>query len=355
MFQSLGVPFVISKQITSDPITPTIKMSTLFDISNPEIKYGGFQLSLDPYRKDPYLQQWTFSIERELPGSMLLSTAYVGSHGTHMFKRMNWNVARPGPGSVASRLPFPDFGGIIFDKAIGASKYNALQIDLNKRTSHGVSYRLGYTWSRSMDMGEDQNFSYAPWDTQLDWRRSKFDFRHRLVFSGVYELPIGAGKPFLNGLPKAANKLVQGWQLSGIGTFQSGVALDVTGRDLTNSQAGLFGARVDRSCNGNLPADQRTRDKWFDTSCFAEPPAGVFANGGLGILDGPGTINWDLSLGKNTHISERLNFQFRAEAFNAFNRVNFGNPTTSVTSPNYGKIFGAGASREIQFAARLMW
>ena len=128
--------------------------------------------------------------------------AYVGSVGTHLFKRMNYNVARPGPEPLRDRLPFPRFAGMIHDKAIGRSTYNGMQVDLNKRFASGFSYKVGYTWSRSMDLGTTQGESYVPWNTKLDRGRTEFDVRHRLVLSSVADLPFGRGKRFASLCPR---------------------------------------------------------------------------------------------------------------------------------------------------------
>ena len=353
VFMSLGVPFTVSVSQQSDPNTPTVPIAGQFGL--PSLSLGGFQLSVDPDRKDPYLQQWTFSIERELPGNTLLSTAYVGSHGVHLFKRMNYNVARPGPEPLASRLPFPIFGGFIQDKAIGGSTYHSLQVDMNKRFSQGLSYRLGYTWSRSMDFGTSQGESMVPWNVRLDKGRTEFDVRHRLVFSSTYELPFGAGKHFMNSAKGAADKLVSGWQLVAIATFQSGFPLTPRSIDLSNTQAGLFGARPNRIGSGILPTGQRSNRRWFDSSGFVVAPVGTIPNSGTRFLDGPGLNNWDLSLLKNTRITERVNLQTRFEFFNAFNKTGFGNPNMNISTPTVGQIFSSRNAREIQFVWRVTW
>jgi len=207
-----------------------------------------------------------------------------------------------------------------------------------------------------MDLGTGQGESYLPWNTRLDRGRTEFDVRHRLVFSSVADLPFGSGKRFGNSLNGVANKLIGGWQLVGIATFQSGFALTARSIDLSNTQAGVWGgARPNRLRSGILPKEQRNNDRWFDASAFQVAPAGTFGNSGTRFFDGPGVHNWDLSLIKNTRISERFSLSNRFEFFNAFNRTNFGNPNTNISTPTVGRIFSARDARELQFVTRLTW
>jgi hypothetical protein len=353
-FMSLGYPIVTPVEELSDATIPTVRTSGQFLLGG-EARLGGFQLSVNPDRRDPYIQQWTFSIERDLPGNFLLSTAYVGNSGIALFKRFNFNVARPGPQPLAQRLPFPDFGGFIWDSPEGHSTYHAWQTDLNRRFANSFSFRLGYTWSRAMDNGTSQGESYVPWDTRLDKSRINFDVRHRLVLSGIFDLPFGSGKKFGNTASGATQKIIGGWQIMPIASFQSGFAFHPTGLDRSNTAAGTYGARVNRKASGILPADERTRLRWFDVGAFENAPVGELANSGIRFMDGPGIHNWDVSLVKNTRITERVNFQIRFEFFNLFNHTNFGQPNANITTPTVGQILSAGPARELQFVTRLTW
>jgi hypothetical protein len=353
-FMSLGYPIVTPIEEVSDATTPTVRTSGQFVLGG-EARLGGFQLSIDPDRRDPYIGQWTLSIERELPGEFLLSTAYVGSTGVSLFKRLNWNVARPGPEPLAQRLPFPDFGGFIQTSAEGHSAYHGWQTDLNRRFTGGLSFRLGYTWSRSMDNGTGQGESYVPWDTSRDKSRTGFDIRHRLILSGVFELPFGRDKRFGGSATGFLDKLISGWQILPIATLQSGFPLSVRSIDRSNTGT-QFGPRPDRIGSGILPAGERTRERWFDASAFREPAVNTLGNSGIRFMDGPGLHNWDLSLLKNTAISETVNLQIRVEFFNGFNHPAFGAPNTNISSPTVGQIFGlARDGRELQLVTRLTW
>jgi hypothetical protein len=114
------------------------------------------------------------------------------------------------------------------------------------------------------------------------------------------------------------------------------------------------GNKPDRLANGNLPPDQRKPERWFDTAAFVDPPQGRYGNAGTGIIRGPGYVNWDLSLFKNIRVSESKALQFRFELFNAFNRVNWGDPNT-WTGWNFGRITWAQPAREVQFGLKFIF
>jgi hypothetical protein len=269
---------------------------------------------------------------------------------------MNYNVARPGPEQLRERLPFPMFAGMIHDKPIGRSTYHGLQIDVNKRFAGSFSYKLGYTWSRSMDLGTGQGESYLPWNTRLDRGRTEFDVRHRLVLSSVADLPFGSGKLIGGSVAGLPGIIISGWQVVAIGSMQSGFPLTPRSIDLSNTQAGVWGgARPNRLSSGIIPPNERTNQRWFDANAFAVAPAGTFGNAGTRFFDGPGLHNWDLSLIKNTKLTERISLSNRFEFFNAFNRTNFGNPNTNISTPTVGQIFSARDAREIQFVTRVSW
>jgi hypothetical protein len=357
VFNSLGFPVVAPYSVTGTSSTP-ISTANQFGVAGPSL--GGYMLNEDPNRSDPYLEQWTLSVQRQLPGSALLSVAYLGNRGNHMFIRTQYNVAHPGTTPLADRLPFPTLGAILNDKSEAQSDYNALQVDLEKRYSHNLTFRLGYTYSNAMDDSQaQQNSCMVPWDVQLGWQRSGFNLKHNFVFSHTYLLPFGAGQRYLGSVHGAVNKLVSGWQSVGILTAQTGFPYTIGSLDLSNTNTGFFGgARPNRTCSGRL--SNPSINEWFDTSCFSVAPPNTLGNSGNGFLDMPGTFTWDLSAIKDTKLSERVTLQFRAELFNAFNRVNFGAPNATVTepvssNPLLGTINSAGAGREIQAVFRFLW
>ena len=356
-FNALGFPVVTpySQSGTSNvPISP----ANQFGVSGPSL--GGYNLTTDPDRSDPYLQQYTLSVQHQLPGSTLLTVAYLGNRGTHMFVRTQYNVAHLGTTPLADRLPFPTLGAILNDKSEAQSAYNALQVDMEKRYSHNLTFRVGYTYSNAMDDSQSMgNSLMLPWDVRLGWQRTDFNLKHNFVFSHTYVLPFGKGQRYLGSASGALNKLVSGWESVGILSAHTGFPFTIGAIGLSNTNTEFFGgARPNRTCSGRL--SNPTIQKWFDTSCFAVAPANTWGNSGNGFLDQPGFFTWDLSAIKDTKLTERVTLQFRAEFFNAFNRANFGGPNSTVTepvssNPLLGTINGAGAGRIIQAVFRLVW
>jgi len=362
-FSSLGFPVVTPYSVTGTSSLP-VSPEGQFGSAGPTL--GGYLLTEDPDRSDPYLQQWTLSIQRQLPGSALLSVAYLGNHGNHLMTRLGYNVAHLGTTPISQRLPFPSLGAILDDKSVGTSNYNALQVDLEKRYSHNLSFRLGYAYSNAMDDSHAPTVGSGmlPWDVKKDWQRSYYNLKHNFVFSHNYLLPFGAGQRYLGSAQGAVNKLVSGWQSAGILSAHTGFPLTVWALDLSNTNSGYWGsAYPNRTCSGRL--SKPTINEWFDTSCFSVAPANTWGNGGAGYLDLPGYFDWDLSAVKDTKLSERVTLQFRAEFFDAFNRANFTMPfymaaNTTVTvpvapNPLLGVITTAGPGRQIQAVLRLLW
>jgi outer membrane receptor protein involved in Fe transport len=358
VFNSLGFPVVEPYGLSGTSSTP---VSTVGQFGSAGPSLGGYLLTEDPNRSDPYVQQWTLSVQRQLPGSAMLTVAYLGNRGNHLFVRTQYNVAHLGTTPLVDRLPFPSLGAILDDKSVGQSDYNGLQIDLEKRLSHNLTFRVGYTYSNAMDDSQftAENSEMLPWDVQDGWARSGYNLKQNFVFSHTYVLPIGAGQRFLGTAHGAVNKLVSGWQSVGILTARSGWGYTMGAIGLSNTNTEFFGgARPLRTCSGRL--SNPTINEWFDTSCFSVAPANTWGNAGYNFLDAPGYLDWDLSAVKNTKLTEKINLQFRAEFFNAFNRANFGFPNTSVTepvssNPLLGVISSAGAGREIQGVLRLVW
>jgi hypothetical protein len=178
---------------------------------------------------------------------------------------------------------------------------------------------------------------------------------HRLVSSFVYELPIGRGKKFGGNLPKAADLVIGGWQVNAIATFQRGFPLTVTAADVGGLND-TFG--TNRADLVGTPRLTKTLDQWFDTSAFRQPAAGFLGTSGRSILRAPGINNWDTGLFKNFTITEKVNFQFRIESFNAFNHTQWGVPVRNVADPNFGQILSTrpgGPARINQLGAKIVF
>jgi hypothetical protein len=184
------------------------------------------------------------------------------------------------------------------------------------------------------------------------------DVPQRLSVSYIQDLPIGKGRAWLGNVSGVADKLVSGWGVNGVSTFQSGYPLGLTtNSNLTNSFGGGSRPNVVGGCEKSLDGSAQSRlNRWFNTSCFTAPPAFTFGNESRTDpkLRGHGIANWDFALFKNTSVTERVGLEFRTEFFNLFNRVQFGNPNLAVGNPSFGIISSqANTPRLIQFALRL--
>lgn len=184
---------------------------------------------------------------------------------------------------------------------------------------------------------------------------SNFDARHRLAISYIYEIPTGSGQRLLGGASGFANFLVSGWQLSGITTLQSGAPFTVfTSQDISNT--GSSNDRPNLIGNPELSGGQRSVDRWFNTAAFQVAERGTFGNLGRNTLSSPGIHNWDVSITKNTKISEGKNVQFRTEVFNIANHPQFVRPNSDISSPQVGKIFATSQfSRQIQLGLKIVY
>jgi hypothetical protein len=241
-------------------------------------------------------------------------------------------------------------------------------LKVERRLSKGFSILAAYTVSKLIDdlvpstngfPGE--SFSGAPLQNFYDRRSERslasWDTPQTLVLSYVYELPFGPGKALAN-WQGAAGKIIGGWQVNGITTFQSGVPLQINGGNSSGTMAGTQrpnwsgqSAQLEGSIQDRLA-------RYFDTSVFSINAPFTFGNAPrlMPNLRGPGTSNFDISLFKNTRINERFQIQLRAEAFNAFNRVQFGNPATGITTSTFGRISSQQNSpRDIQLALKIIF
>lgn len=334
-----------------------------------------------------YMQRWSLSFQHEWPGRILMDVTYVGNRGNKIAVSRELNpIPRnylstsperdqatidflaaqvPNPffgirdfagtslGNVRvarSQLlrPFPHFQGIIVNQPIGFSWYHAMQVQAERRFSKGVALQLGYTWSKFMEATSFLNDTDpAPAKVISDQ-----DYPMRLTISVIHELPVGRGKAYWSALPAYVDLLVGGWQMQGTFEGQSGQALG-------------FGNAI---FNGDLhsiviPRTRRTVQKWFNTEAGFRRDAKVLANNIRTLssrftgIRGDGINNFDLSFFKNFAVKERYKAQFRMEAYNALNHVQFAGPNTTPTSTAFGTISGekGHGQRQLTFALKLLF
>ncbi|MBI2820255.1 MAG: TonB-dependent receptor [Acidobacteria bacterium] len=350
-----NLPFYFNKTVTTSATdrVPTLSTANIL-LASPTGSIGGSGLQYD-YRSE-YAESWTFSIQRELTRNWAVLATYFGSHIVGADNSTWANVPEPGPGPIDPRRPNPNLTGFRQIHWGGWSKYHSLALKLEKRYSNGLTFDANWTWSKSMDDASDPGATFHEFnipqnvrDLRAEKALSSFDHRHRFVFTYSYELPFGAGHAFN---PVGwRRKLVDGWTVSGIGTFQSGAPITInTPGDRANIGPGPA-QRPHLLRNPNL--ESGTAERWFDTEAFALPDLYTFGNAGRNIVYEAGEAQVDFSLIKITPIAEEKRLEFRAEIFNLFNRVNFvGAPGRIAFTPNFGRLFNTGPSRQMQLALK---
>jgi TonB dependent receptor len=310
-------------------------------------------------RDDPSIQQWNLTIQRQLLAGSLLELGYMGSKGVHVVyyeegnqATLDVNPANPTP--ILSRRLFPLWGsGMRTTGGDGVSSYNAAFVKLEKRLSSGLSFLAHYTFSKSLDYSSQVNEQTRDmFNPRLSYGRSLFDITDRFVFSSTYELPVGQGKSFLSS-PGVANHILGNWQMNTIITLQSGFPFPVSvpGDSCNCGASSQTAQQVGAPWSGFT----QSRLEWFNTAAFALPVVGTWGTSGRNILSGPWQDTVHLSLFKVVAIRENIKLQIRGEFFNLFNRVNFGQPGSTVGSPTFGVISSANDPRIIQLALRMVF
>jgi Carboxypeptidase regulatory-like domain len=332
---------------------------------------------IDPHYAVPYLINYNLTIQREVPGQMILSLGYVGSEGRHLERVEEQNIGinpagcAADPACVAGRVsestnspqyfkygyagtPLASvFGSIGQQGTDGNSKYNSLQASLNKRVSHGLSFLLSYTYAHSQDNGsgfESSGFGNRginPLIPGLNWGDSDFDARNRFVASYQYEIPVFhamSSGPVLS-------RIFKGWRIAGNTTLQSGFPLSLNDTSMTSLTCPGFGI-IFYTCwdnpnqvapvvkfdprnvqsLANCAGSAHTGNFYFAPASFCHAALGTFGNTGRDSLHGPGLNFTNLALMKDIYVKEQMRFELRLETFNTFNHVNFNNPQSSFGS-----------------------
>lgn len=249
------------------------------------------------------------------------------------------------------------------------STYHSAQFKLEKRFSRGGTVLGAYTWSKLISDTDTLTGWLEPgggaggvqnnYDIRAERSMALYDTPHRAVISYIIDLPFGKGQPLLQDISGFANKLIAGWGINGVTTFQSGNPLPIgVAVNTTNSFGG--GQRPNRTgVNAKLDGSAQSRlNRWFNTAAFSAPAPFTFGNSARTLPDARshGIANYDFTVFKNTQISERVGVQFRTEIFNLFNRVRFGYPGTAIGNPQFGIISGQyNDPRLVQFALRLLF
>ena len=310
---------------------------------------------MDRLRKDMYVSQWGASIQQSLGHNLVGTLSYVGSKGTHLLTTFYVNVIDPATGT----RPNPNFGQVEYRGNNSDSSFNGLQASLQRSFTRGWLLSANYLWSHEIDDGSlgggDSDFPENVACRPCDRASGDFDARHVFNATSVYQLPFGEGRTFLN-QPGILRSVLGSWDLTNIVTARSGLPVNVM---------------ADRSASavpdGNVSSPQRPDlvpgvslylpGGAFNPAAFSGPAPGSFGNAPRNLLRGPGLWQTDLGLARHIPLTERAQLQFRAEAFNLFNRAQYASPQADISNVlTFGQILstvntgpvGTGTPRQLQ-------
>jgi hypothetical protein len=357
------------------PFQPTTFVSG-GGVDNPGGSTGGvlprlpLSMTSQPYNfPNPNAWSWNAAIEQDIPSFATFTLAYVGRRGLHLQQLEQLNQLQPGtvqanPGVTATDAlrPYRGLSSILQIDNAGRSIYHSMQVNLNRRLSHGLLFGVAYTWSKSMDFGSDQSYQLPNYyDPTANYGPSDFDIRNTLVVNYVWDIPYGNNFD---------NRLVRGtlgnWQISGTTQAQSGEPFSVsTNDDFGGVGVGAGPQRWDMTATPAKPHKFGTSGYWFDPSVFTTPAAGTFApRGTRNTIYSPGFQSWNIALQKSFHVIPNHDnhlVTFRGEAFNFTNHPNWDTPNNdgslnNPTSGTFGQVTTKGqtyaSERQLQFSLR---
>lgn len=393
-----------NSQATAPKLTDNLFVpnTAIVPISTPGLFGSQFvAVVISDHPRNPYVAQYTLSVQHELARNTTLEVSYVGNQAHHLLDRVNLNTppqllgtqlttcqaafaGLPGTEStyLANQCPFytreplPNFGppAALNSEWSGYSNYNSANLKLEHH-ARDLALLTVYTYAKSLDdksaaagigaagagfAGHEDDLN-----PRLDYGPSDFSVKHRFVNSVVYQLPVGRGKRFLGGMNRAEDAAIGGWQLSAITTFQTGFPFAVLANDPGAYES--FGMRANEV--GSPSVSHKSINQWFNTAAFTQPAFGVYGDSGRNILTQPGINNWDIGLAKVFQFTERVSFQFRVETFNTFNHTQYGiDPTAAasggpgqsavsdnISNANFGEVTSARPGRILQLGGKIIF
>ncbi len=318
-----------------------------------------------------YMQQWNFTVQRELSKSMMVEAAYISNIGHKLGSASNLSVnmvplvnGRGPTRQDQQSRPFPQFNNVTWISPVwGDSNYQSVNIKIEKRYSGGFNLLSNFTWSKFLDNipatgqlgGSVNNFQHIELH-RFDWSIAGSDIPKRWVSSLVYDLPFGRGKRFGLANP-VVNAIAGGWGVGVIGELRNGAPWGAG--ELTNtSNTFSAGQRPNLLRSPILPADRPKAERlarYFDPTAFAAPEVGTFGNAARNLGYGPGLISVDASIHKTWMLREPMSLQFRTDVYNLPNRANFSNPGGSRGASDFGRVSSTlqGSERIVQLSLRL--
>ncbi len=329
-----------------------------------------FRSAVQHDMRNPYTMQAHLTVERELMRDTGVRLTYINSRSLGIVYQIDYDQVRPSTAPFNKALaPYP-LWNTLFCRVNGqTANYNSFQVEFNRRMAGGLTVQSSFSHTKNLTDGSDANEGGSiienSFDRQREYSNVEFARPNRWLTTWVWEMPFGRGRRWMNHVNPIVDGVLGGWELSGILLFQSGYWFTptFTGYDPanTNGTSRVSGFRPDRIGDGNLPAGERTIERWFDVSAFVAVPrnAGRFGTSAPYILQGPGMSVWSSGLAKRFTIHERCNLRLMGTFRNVLNHPNFANPSSNIASTgSVGRITstlsteGAGA-RTGEISARL--
>ncbi len=332
-------------------------------VYGPDVDQGVIPVPLKAALRSPwkgtldrgYIQSWNFTVEHRLPADILATVGYVGTASIGMLADRDINAAWIGQGSAGrpyASITGRKVGTSMWDSYLNAN-YHSLQVAINKSLGNGLMLKGAYTWSKAINMTNDDGWAGVSWNSPQVFARNRaragYDRTQIFQMGFVYQLPMGEGHSIAN---EGAAKWVLGdWEMSGIFSAYTGrpfsigassSSLNAPGNSQTADQVGEVRKL------GNVGSD----GTFYNPDAFAPVTEARFGTSGRDIINAPGVVNIDLSVYKSFPITEKLKTQFRTEFYNLTNTPHFGRPNNYVTSSNFMRITSASGDRQIRFALR---
>jgi hypothetical protein len=344
-----GNPFFFDFTLTGDNVNP-INVQQGFPASGVAgvLAQPTFAAYYGPLnRHDPYTEKWSFNLQALASRTTAIEIGYTGQNGRSFPTVVPGNQPVPAAGTIQTRRPYPNVGAYNQYIPVNDSHYEALEFSLKQKEFHGLTAQVAFTYSKALAFadgtGNTLNNSY---NFHYDWGVTGYDLRRKLVSSFVYRIPVP------NAWYKPARMVLGGWNFSGLMNYRDGYpfTVGVSGPTLNNG-AGTNRANLLR--DPNLPSDERTLNRWFNTSAFSAPPNYVWGNQGRNMLRGPALFTTDTGLQKSFAVTESKHLIFRGEATNIMNRVQLGTPIATYNASGFGAIRSLAAGpRNLQLSLR---
>jgi hypothetical protein len=360
--------------------------------------------------KDPYSMQWNLSVDHEFQGNIGARVSYIGMKTDDLVWTPDLNIMSPSTTTPAvdrslTDRPFPNWSAINSHLNGAQANYNALQVEANHRTQHGLTLESAYTWAKNLadnagsssfsfqsENGDNSSHSTYLYDRRLDYGNVNGTRRQRWNTTGVYELPVGRGRSFAANANRFEDAVIGGWQLSSIFLWQTGPYLSAHipagNSDPSGTGSGqLYGSDQRPDVVGKIRPAHQNRNQWVNSQAFACPsntgytassyagannscyvgadvpghvmaPIGRFGTEHVGDIEGPGTVNLSAGLSKRFEITDNVHLRAEGTFTNVLNHTNLGDPQLDITQGNFGKITSGrgsdfGGNRTGQVSMRL--